>query len=86
MGVSVRRDGGAHTNFTTAGSTAGKGFVMVGWFPTVTAKICGDTIIQTFQSYQSTFLVDSLEQCCPKGGLVPTGSWDIIMSLNIKNK
>ena len=37
-GTKVRRDGGAHTNLTTAGSTAGKGLVRLGWFPTDSSK------------------------------------------------
>lgn len=36
----MSREAGAHSNWTTAGSTAGKGFVKLGWFPTVIAKTC----------------------------------------------
>lgn len=40
MGIRVSREGGAHTNFTTAGSNAGKGLVMLGLFPTERAMTC----------------------------------------------
>lgn len=41
----MSREGTAQMNFTTAGSTAGKGLVIVGLFPTVKAITC--TIMKT---------------------------------------
>lgn len=42
-------EGGAHTNFTTAGSSAGKGLVMLGLFPTERAMTWqGTRSSQTF--------------------------------------
>lgn len=37
-GTRVRREGGAHTNLTTANSTAGKGFVTLFSLPTITSS------------------------------------------------
>lgn len=37
-GTKVRRDGGAHTNLTTASSVAGKGLVTLALFPTTTSS------------------------------------------------
>lgn len=37
-GTRVRRDGGAHTNLTTASSVAGEGLVTLASFPTITSS------------------------------------------------
>ena len=58
-GTKVRRDGGAHTNLTTAGSTAGKGLVRLGWFPTDSSKTFEETEGHVHQrvSYRLNMLI-----------------------------
>lgn len=55
MGIRVSLEGGAHTNFTTAGSNAGKGLVMLGLFPTERAM--------TWQGRRNSQTPPSLRLC-----------------------
>lgn len=68
--MSVSLEGGAHTNFTTAGSSAGKGFVMLGLFPTVSAMTWQREVAVVHPTFESRGPLGSGESFCGKGMVV----------------